>query len=171
MNTHPMYQCKSSGLKSAKPLPAKQRGVMLLEALIAILIFSFGILAIVGLQAVAIKNAGDAKYRTDASQLANQLIGQMWADDRTPAALINNYSSSTNPTGGKYQAWLNDVAASNLPLPTNPIVLPSINISQISNLDSTGAVIETSSLVTVTITWQAPNEATTHQYIAVAHIL
>ena len=51
---------------------------MLLEALVAILIFSIGILAMVAMQAVAIKQTGDANYRTRATLLANRLIGQMW---------------------------------------------------------------------------------------------
>jgi type IV pilus assembly protein PilV len=57
-----------------------QKGSMLLEVLVAILIFSFGILGIVGLQAASIKSVSDAKYRTDASFLANELVGRMWAD-------------------------------------------------------------------------------------------
>ncbi|MBK8385246.1 MAG: hypothetical protein IPL11_06065 [Candidatus Accumulibacter sp.] len=56
-----------------------QAGVMLLEALIGILIFSLGILSLVALQATSIQLTSDAKYRTDASLLANRLIGQMWA--------------------------------------------------------------------------------------------
>lgn len=57
-----------------------QGGVILLEALIAILIFSMGILAVIGLQAASIKNTNDAKYRAEASYLANQIIGKMWVD-------------------------------------------------------------------------------------------
>lgn len=53
---------------------------MLLEAMIAVLIFSFGVLAIVGLQARSIKNISEAKYRTDAAFLANEVIGTLWAD-------------------------------------------------------------------------------------------
>ena len=41
----------------------RQAGVMLLEAMIAILIFSVGILAIVGMQGTAIQNMSEAKYR------------------------------------------------------------------------------------------------------------
>jgi len=61
-------------------LPSRhiQRGSMLLEALISILIFSIGILGIVGLQANSIKISSDAKYRSDASLLANQYLGSMW---------------------------------------------------------------------------------------------
>lgn len=64
------------------PIPSAdvQRGVVLLEALIAILIFSLGVLGIVGLQASMIKNTSDAKYRSEASYIAQQKIGQMWAD-------------------------------------------------------------------------------------------
>jgi type IV pilus assembly protein PilV len=58
----------------------KQRGIALLEALIAIFLFSLGILALVGLQAVMSKNVTQAKLRGEASFLANQLIGQMWVD-------------------------------------------------------------------------------------------
>lgn len=58
----------------------KQQGVALLEAMIAILIFSFGILAVVGLQAVNLKQTTDAKHRVDASFLANQTLGMIWAD-------------------------------------------------------------------------------------------
>ncbi|MBK8577809.1 MAG: type IV pilus modification protein PilV [Candidatus Accumulibacter sp.] len=61
-----------------------QAGVMLLEALIAILIFSLGILSLVALQGTSIQLTSDAKYRTDATLLANRLIGQMWASDLTP---------------------------------------------------------------------------------------
>ena len=43
------------------PKPASQKGSMLLEGLIAILLFSMGIIALMGLQAIAMKNTADAK--------------------------------------------------------------------------------------------------------------
>src|SRR3990172_9609444 len=58
----------------------RQRGATLLEALIGILIFSVGILALVGMQALAIKHMSDAKYRSDAAFFANEIIGQMWVN-------------------------------------------------------------------------------------------
>ena len=57
--------------------PASQQGVVLLESLIAILIFSLGVLGIVGLQAAMIKNTSEANYRADASHIARQRIGKM----------------------------------------------------------------------------------------------
>jgi len=57
-----------------------QQGIVILEALIAILIFSMGILALVGLQATMLKNTTESKYRADASYIAQQRIGTLWAD-------------------------------------------------------------------------------------------
>lgn len=74
----------------------KQRGIVLLEVMIAILIFSFGVLAIVGMQAASVRYTADAKYRVDASFLANQSIGLMWADrnNLTNYAVTNEVISS-----------------------------------------------------------------------------
>src|SRR6266852_8615397 len=63
------------------PAPGSERGVMLIEALAAILIFSIGILAVVGMQAVAIKDVTSAKYRSEAAFLAQELLAQMWTDN------------------------------------------------------------------------------------------
>lgn len=64
---------------NASKLPEKfQQGVALLESLIAILIFSMGILALAGLQGVMVKNTSDAKYRAEATFIAQQRLGLMW---------------------------------------------------------------------------------------------
>lgn len=55
----------------------KQQGAILLEALIAVLIFSFGILAISGLQAAMMKNTADATMRAEASYIVQQEMGRM----------------------------------------------------------------------------------------------
>jgi type IV pilus assembly protein PilV len=58
----------------------KQQGSVLLEALIAILIFSFGILAIAGLQGAMMKNTADAAFRAEAAYVVQQRLGSMLAD-------------------------------------------------------------------------------------------
>ena len=84
---------KGSHLKS-------QQGVVIIEAMIAILLFSLGVLAIVGLQAAMIKNVDDAKYRTEASYIAQKRIGQMWADPTNIATYVNSTNiSSVLPQG------------------------------------------------------------------------
>lgn len=134
-----------------KTITTKQRGSVLLESLIAILIFSMGILAIVGLQAASIKNTASAKYRTDASMLANQIIGQMWTDDKTNTSLKSNYESAN---GAKYLTWKTNVQQ----------VLPGVA----SNAPT--IAIDASNVATVTIWWQSPGESAPHNYVAIARI-
>ncbi len=71
-----------------------QEGVILLEALISILIFSLGVLALVGLQGAMIKNTTESRYRAEASYIAQQRIGQLWAAN--PADLSTYLESNTN---------------------------------------------------------------------------
>lgn len=82
-----MHKSKISSLKSA------QQGSVLLEAMIAILIFSMGVLALVGLQAAMVKNTAESKYRAEASYIAQQRIGRMWAD---PANLASYIEANTD---------------------------------------------------------------------------
>lgn len=140
--------------------PHKQQGSMLLEALVAILIFSLGIIAIVGLQATSIKLSTDAKHRFEASMLANQLIGQMWVSDRTASTLKANFDSGQ--TGGNYTTWLANVQ-STLPGVAGSY-LPSVTVSDDP---------ATQGQVTITLYWKMPGEhasAPPHQYIAIAQI-
>ena len=50
-------------LAASKSLPARQTGSYLLEALIAILIFAFGVLGLVGMIGTSIRVTNDARYR------------------------------------------------------------------------------------------------------------
>lgn len=63
-----------------------QTGSFLLEALASLLIFSIGLIALVGLAGKAMNQAGQSKARNDASYLAGELIGEMWVSASTPAA-------------------------------------------------------------------------------------
>ena len=146
--------------------PLAQQGSVLLEGLISILLFSVGILAIVGMQAAAIKNTTDAKYRADASYLANQIIGQMWADRPNLLTYNNNATAGTtpcNPAGPlsanlNVTSWLGAVATS------LPNAVPSKQ--QI-------VVDAANHLVTVTLCWQSPQATTAitwHNFAATAQI-
>ncbi len=59
-------------------LAVNQKGAVLLESLIAILVFSFGVLALAGLQASMLKNTDEAKYRAEASFIAQDRISEIW---------------------------------------------------------------------------------------------
>lgn len=86
-------------MHSYPTIHSSQKGIVLIEALIAVLIFSMGILAISGLQAVMIQNTSDAKYRADAAFIAQQRLGAMWANptDLTIFALGEEDISNIEP--------------------------------------------------------------------------
>lgn len=156
-----------------------QAGSMLLEGLISILLFSIGILAIVGLQAASIKMVGDAKYRSDASLLADQLIGQMWASNRTPGTpgtpgtLQGDFTS--NPAGTLYTNWVNSVNASLPGVSGVAANQPTVVVCSTTGIPCNPALPNTatpSSLATITIYWSSPNEpAQAHKHVVVAEII
>jgi type IV pilus assembly protein PilV len=98
-----------------------QKGVMFLEALLAILIFSIGILAIIGMQAAAVRSVADSKYRADAAYLANQIIGDMW----TNRTNLGSYGYSGGTASPLLATWVNRVK-STLPGVANIANNPSI---------------------------------------------
>jgi type IV pilus assembly protein PilV len=86
-------------MMKAKPSATTQKGAILLESLIAMLIFSMGILALVGLQAAMVSNTSDAKYRSLASHLAQQKLGELWADPTHIAAITEPVALAELPNG------------------------------------------------------------------------
>ena len=62
-----------------QPLPWRpQRGVALIEALVSIVIFSFGVLGLIGLEASAINYSVDAEDRNRAALFASEIASTMW---------------------------------------------------------------------------------------------
>lgn len=134
---------------------ARQDGMAVVENLVAILIFSFGILGIVGLLASSMKSSASAKYRNDASMLANQIVGQMWISDKSNTALKTNFES---PAGASFVAWQTSVGS----------LLPGVDPSAETNLPT--VVIDANNVATVTVRWRAPGETAAHNYVLIARI-
>lgn len=134
----------------------RQRGASLLEALIGILIFSIGILALVGMQALAIKHMADAKYRSDAAYFANEIIGQMWVNRGANGANLVNYAyggSGTPPA--VIDGWVTSIQ-NGLPGVTAVSNRPIITVA--------------GTTVTVTVRWQLPGGADVHRHVTMAYI-
>jgi type IV pilus assembly protein PilV len=115
-------------MKRIRALRRRQRGMTLLEVLVSLLIFSFGVLGMVALQARAVQYSVDAEDRTKAAAIANEIVSSMWAQ-RTlslPSATITNFQTlAQNPAAGG---------------------LPNAAI----------AVTSAGGVATVTITWKSP---------------
>ncbi len=164
---------KTTSLLLAQRLPKQQSkqqaGMMLLEALFGILLFSIGILAMVGLQTNATKQSAEGKHRSDASLLATQLLGQLWSTDRQFATLNGSYSSSnivnnacTTACNADFNTWYNQVKSS---LPGASSLPPSVTYVVVSP----GGSASNTTRVTITIFWRSPDNVT-HNYVALAQL-
>lgn len=145
----------------------QQRGSVLLEALIAVLLFSIGILAIVAMQGTAVQITSDAKYRADAALLANQLIGEMWASDRAPDVLKTKFQGGAGTNGTGYTTWLAKVQTT---LPGTAANSPVVTVNEVQGgLASSPSTAE----VNIQLWWQLPSAAANsgpHQYSVVTRI-
>jgi type IV pilus assembly protein PilV len=112
-------------------------GFALIEALIAILIFSLATLGLLGLQATMLRAQSSAKYRADAAFLASDLVGTIWSDTGN----LGSYDDASCAGYARCKNWQDRVAAA---LPAGA-ASTSVNTT---NRD-----------VTLTIRWQVPNEA------------
>jgi len=128
----------------------REQGVMLLEAMIAILIFSIGILGLVAMQGLAISTVSDAKYRSDASFYADQIMSQIWVDR-------GNLATYVYPGGGAtaLASWIATVNAG-LPQGNATITIPPAGYP--------------AGTVEVNVTWQQPGNPNVRQYRAMSFI-
>ena len=156
----------------------QQSGVMLLEALIAILVFSLGVFGVVGMQASAIVASRDAKYRSDASLLADDLVGLMWSGSRDGAALQANFQGSAGfvtafaeddparcsdhpgSDGLVYCQWFNNQVVNALP---GVLINPPL-VTVVPGNPAGGLLAQTASTVTIRVRWMAPNALVAHSY-------
>ena len=114
---------------------AAAHGFSLLEVLVSLLIFSFGILGAVGLQARTVQLSVQAGDRTRAALLANEIVSQMWL------------AKSTSLGTAVVTAWNARVADASV------AGLPS-GAGTISDPDANG-------VRTITITWHPPSVPST----------
>jgi type IV pilus assembly protein PilV len=118
--------------------------VALIEALVSILIFSFGVLGLVGLEASAINFSVDAEDRNRAAMFASDVASSMW--------LANSVSYATNPMLiPEYAAWQTSIVD---PTKTG---LPSgiLTITPSTSASDTGTFPDTADIV---ITWVPPTD-------------
>ena len=127
------------------PAPRRAaRGISMIEVLVVILLFSFGLIGMVGLQAKAVQVSVSAEDSSRAALLANEIVSAMWG------------ANSVTLASAAITAWNLRVAdASDRGLPNGQ-----------------GTVSVSAGVATVTVSWRAPHEptGTTHSYITQAQI-
>lgn len=149
-----------------------QRGIVLIDAMIAILIFSVGILGMVALQGSAVEMTGSANYRLNAAMLADHVIAQMWATDPSQLQTLFAGSGSGDSSGGtSYTTWAKSFDCSSKPVPINCLPGTKANPPSIAVTPQTIASSgNTQYQVTVTVYWQAPSDSSVHKYVSVTAI-
>jgi type IV pilus assembly protein PilV len=149
------------------------RGMMLVEVLIGLLVFSVGVLGLIASQGSAIAESTGARYRVQAAYFANQLIARMWADSLANLPQYGHYATAgTNCTFGgpatSYQNALDWLAALRATGSGLPGAIATDNHVQIAVLQ--GVPFLGNTQVTITICWKAPSDAGWHSYTTVSNI-
>jgi type IV pilus assembly protein PilV len=158
-----------------------QQGSFMIEALIGIVIFLMGVLAMIALQASSIAIQTDAQYRNEASNLVDQILGEINLGARDPngavvAGTLTGFAH--NPAGGTTTCRLlatdanantdccnfgGGVTSIN-PLVTNWVAAVSTDAAtRLPASDSTRQQIVVNAgaanQVIVTVCWQGPKDA------------
>jgi type IV pilus assembly protein PilV len=139
--------------RSGRRLAVRQHlgGFVLIEVMIALLIFMFGVLGLVGLQASLTRATTDSKARADAAYLASEMVGRLWSDSGNLTA----YNGSSCASTAACSEWQSKVAAG----------LPGGTGSVAVTVDAAGNRTET-----VTVTWVGPDKQT-HTYATSTNIV
>ena len=115
------------------------RGVSLVEVLVVIVLLSFGLIGVVGLQARAVQFSVSAEDSNRAAMLANEMASAMWTNQSVilPPATISDWNTAVGDATGR-----------GLP-------------------NGTGTVTVAANVATITVSWRAPNEpsGTVHTYV------
>lgn len=130
--------------RPARPHTARRlaKGFMLIEVLVSVLLFSVGVLALIGLQANMNQAQGAAKDRTNAAYMANELVGMMWSD----VTNLARYEGAGCASYARCKAW-QDKVAQDLPNAQATVTMDALNPGD----------------VTVEIQW-TPVEGDPHKY-------
>lgn len=143
----------ATAIKQGKRAPRSQYGSALIEGLLAIVVFSMGLIGLLMLQSAALIDGANAHYRSEAGLLASDLVARMWMGDRTREGLMARFGHAD---ADEYRAWRQRVQA------TLPGVSDTANPPKLS----IGAQRD----VTIWLAWQTPGEARPHQFVVQTQI-
>ena len=144
------------------------RGVSLVEAMIAILILSVGLLGLVRMQSYSVTTSRDAMYRSEASVLAHEIIGIAWTDAANLAAYQHRAGgaicspSGSAATSNNVSNWLAGFTTAG-----NVRYLPG------ATADKQQIIVDTSvtpPIVRVHLCWRSPQDSSDRSFVAVSRV-
>ncbi|MEO3711876.1 type IV pilus modification PilV family protein [Roseateles flavus] len=123
----------------------RQRGIALIEAMIGVLIFAFGVLGLIGLQAAMTRAQTNTKFRADAANLAADLIALIQTDT---IANMKQYEKASCAAYPRCKEWRTKVKS----------VLPSAEDPEVT-------VDTGTSKVDIIIRWQQGSDTNQYQTV------
>ena len=164
----------------------QQGGFLLIEALIAILIFSLGILGMVAMGGAAVGAQSDARFRNDAAALADEIANRMAVDAARSLSPVNGADPVLAASLVAYE-YQRDTGATPCSFSGSRSALPTVaNWIDLVRADGTGAhrlpgatdlteQIRVDSgagfnQVSITICWQGPNDTAQRRHTLVTYI-
>lgn len=167
----------------------RQHGMMMIEALAAIVIVMLGILGIAGLTAKSVTSAGHAQYRTEAGMYAEQIVQMisLKVDRSSPTALAASLDAFKYQTGGSLCAFSGSSNGGSSSLDSEignvlKAALGQANVQQgvayvhgLPGAKAAGQQISVSRIngvdqVKVTLCWQAPGDKAPRNYQLLAYV-
>ncbi len=133
-------------------MSSRRVGSALIESLLAVLVFSVGLLSLLALLTATLKESDNARYRSEASLLATDLVSRMWSGERSLQSLRQRFT----PAADEYQRWLERVRST----------LPGITDNQ--NLPE--LLIDDERTIRLTLRWQIPSDTQQHQLVVVTRL-
>jgi type IV pilus assembly protein PilV len=124
--------------------PKTQGGALLLQSLVAIALFSAGVVSLMLVSATAVNQVSQAHYRASASLLADKALAQLRLAGGDP-----DLRAKWAADGDAFKAWQRDVEAT---LPGAAALPPAI-------------AIDTSGQIVITLRWRAPGDSFSHQHV------
>jgi hypothetical protein len=141
-----------AGAKRRRFVPrSASNGAFLIEALVAILVFSMSAAGVFTLLANAVRASGNGLARITATDLAAATLARMSAED--PVTLVERYASTIPGPGFRSLVG----AARQLPGVTDAINAPTVSIAPGPSANSRR--------VSVTIYWQLPSDGILHRTV------
>lgn len=124
---------------------------MLLEVLVASLIFAIGVLGLVSLQTSMARAQTVSKFRGDAMFLANDLVGHLWGESPTNRA---QYNTAQCGSFTRCSDWLAKVAST----------LPG-GVAAVAVVTDASVLGASSSAVTISVSWTTRDGTQTYNTI------
>jgi type IV pilus assembly protein PilV len=160
----------------------KQRGMLLIEVLVALLLFVIGVLGLVKTMGIAQSAQADAQYRGEAAQLSSTIVRDIWvsSDHTTTATFATSLdgfnhqptTSAASPTTAVSACTFSGTASAITPV-TSWVTAVQARLPG-ATADMQQIVVDRSATgfnrVTVTLCWKGPNDIQPRRHIYSAYV-